>query len=258
MTLTVSAVPVGSSPPRVQLDVSSSPAVTEDLSVVRVHSDGSEYPVLGVGSLISTWTGVDIHAPFNAPVTYRAEAGAQSVTSGSVVVMSDESWLIHSADPDLSVLIDKIMSPMQDFRHASRATRYEPLNRRLPVHRIDMPRGGETGQVVIKCPTQQDRDQVRALLASDLPVLMNTPFADYPWKWVQVGDDTYSNPGQQEWFAYRTVTLPFEETTQPDVDTALWTLGDLKSAAPTSYPTLGDLKAAYSGRTLKDLKMRAV
>lgn len=258
MTISITATVLGSVPPQVRLDVTSSPVVTGPMTIVRIHADGSEHRVLGVGSLIETWAGVDLHAPGNEPVTYRATVGVQTATSAPVLMLSDAAWLVHQSDPDLAVLVDKIMSPMQDVRFASRATRYDPLSGGLPVFRTDMRRGGETGQIVIKCPTREDRDAVKALIADDTPLLLSTPWAEYHWMWVHVGDVTISNPAGQEWYPARMVTLPYEECAAPDADAGVWTLDELDAHAVTAYPTLADLDAAYAGLTLADLDLRAI
>jgi hypothetical protein len=50
------------------------------------------------------------------------------------------------------------------------------------------------------------------------------------------------------------VVLPYTEVAQPDVDSSLWTLGELKAEAAVDYPTLGDLKVEFA--TLGALKLR--
>lgn len=255
MTITISATPVVSSPPRVQLTVSSSPAVTDDLSIVRVHADGSEHPVLGVGSLITTWSGFDVHMPYNVPVTYRAASGGLTATSAATAVVCNKSWLIHASDPDLSVIIRGV-GPVAARTRNSRATSYLPIGNRNPVSRTDSPRGGPSGEIKLLSISDAETAAIDAFLDSDFPILINSVSA-FGWMWVQPGNSIteYASGYVRD---ESLVTIPFSAVTQPDVNVALWRLGDLESRAVANYPLLGNLKSAYTGKTLRDLKLRVV
>lgn len=255
MSITISATSVAASPPRVQLTVSSSPAVTDDLSIVRIHSDGSEHPVLGVGSIISTWSGYDFHPPYNSSLTYRAVSGALTATSSAVVVSSSQSWIVHALDPSLSVIIRGV-GPIASRTRSSRATSYLPTGNRNPVSRVDSPRGGPNGEIKLLAVSDAETKAIEDLLDSDLPLLINSVSA-FGWMWVQPGDSTteYASGYVR---VESLVTIPFISITEPDVNTALWDLADLKSRAVTNYPLLSNLKSAYAGKTLKDLKFKVV
>lgn len=262
MTLTVTAATVLGDVPTVQVDVSSSPAVTDALTVYRVHDDGSRYKVLAEDQqriIGESWTGFDFHCPFNQAVTYVAQTATQvSAASAEVWVISDDtSWLIHPSDPDLSVMVDMI-TEVSDFQYKDRSVSFQVLGRKLPIILTDSPRGGETGTITVLCETQDSRDALKALFADGWVILVNTPFTgdSIGWKWIQPGDLTIKNPSDRAHFGPRTATFSYTETSQPDVSSSVWNLGDLKAQAVTSYPTLGDLKTAYAGLTLKDLKLR--
>lgn len=260
MTLTVTATNGSLDVPAVLVSVVSSPAVTAPLTLYRVHEDGTRYRVLteANANVITTWTGFDFHAPFNQWVTYVAEAaGLVSAGSPAVMVISDDAtWLIHPSDPDLTVLVDKIIGPAAPYKYPGSAQVFRPLGSKLPVVRTSYPRGGESGQITVKCESPDSRAAVMACLEDNGPTLINTPNTadDIGWKWVQFGDVDKLNPGGFTAFPFRYVVLPYMEVTQPDVDASLWTLGELKTDAALNYPTLGGVKAEFA--TLGALKLR--
>jgi hypothetical protein len=263
VTLTVTTSVPPADTPRVQINITSSPSVTDALKVFRTHADGTVHRVLleAGAVVIGTYVGLDFHAPFNQAVTYHAEAaGLVSAESSDTWLVSDDTWLVHRSDPDLSVMVEKIIGPAAPVKYPSRATRFQVLNKKLPVHRHDYPLGGETGTVVVKCESPESRAALQANRADDGVVLWNSPFTDgeMPWMWIQPGDLDISNPGGFRLFPFRYATLPYEETEQPDADSSLWTLDELKAHAVTAYPTLTDLVTAYAGKTLDDLKLRAL
>ena len=261
MTIAVKAQATGSYPPQVRVDVTSSPSMTAPLTLTRVHDDGAEYPVLlgGNPSIIGTYTGVDFHPPFNRVVTYRASGGGFIAVSGPVVVSSSRTWLVHPSDPDRSMLVE-IIASVDDYSYESASTSYRPLGSRLPVVRHDFPTGGESGQITIICQTPATRKALKKLLAGGGLTLLNTPYSDddIGWKWVQIDSHTIHNPGGRQAHPERHITLPYREAVQPDVDSAVWVLGELKSHAALQYPTLADLKETYTGKTLRDLKLRVL
>jgi hypothetical protein len=211
-------------------------------------------------TIVGSYVGIDYHALFNDAVTYHAETDALvSAESAEQWLISDDStWLIHPTDPGLSVLVEKLVGPAAPYKYPSRASRFQVLNRRLPVHRTDYPRGGEAGQLVVKCESESTRAALKALLADDGVVLLNTPYTDddLGWKWIKPLDLDVSNPGGTFKFPFRYATIPYEETTQPDADTAgVWDYADLTAQFPGAYSALA---TAYSGKTYTDLKLRVI
>jgi hypothetical protein len=263
MTLTVTtSVPFGDTP-RIQINITSSPTVNGSVVLWRTHTDGTVHRVLleANPTMLGTYVGLDFHAPFNQAVTYRAEAaGLVSAESGAQWLISDESWLVHRSDPDLSVVVEKLVGPAAPYKYPSRATRFQVLNRRLPVYRTDYPRGGESGQLLVKCESEASRAALKALLADDGVLLLNTPYTDddLGWKWIKPLDLDISNPGGSFNFPFRYATIPYEEASQPDADSTLWTWADMTAHAVAAYPTWADLTTAYAGKTWDDLTLKAV
>jgi hypothetical protein len=262
VTLTVTTDAPGGDVPQVRVTVASSPTVTGPVRLYRTHPDGQVFRVLleDNATIVGSYVGVDYHAPFNRPVTYHAETDTQvSVGSAEQWLISDSSWLLHPTFPDLSVVVEKLVGPAAPYKYPSRASRFQVLNRRLPVHRNDYPRGGESGQVVVKCESEDSRAALKALLADDGVLLLNTPNTDddLGWKWIKPLDLDISNPGGTFGFPFRYATIPFEETTQPDADAAgIWDYAGM--TVQYLGQTYANLATAYSGKTYADLKLRAV
>jgi hypothetical protein len=224
------------------------------VKVWRTHADGSVWRVLTEPNpvIVGSWVGFDPHAPFNQPVTYSAEAGGlTSAASTETWVPSESTWIVHASDSSLSVSVEKIIGPAQPYAYADRAVEFPVLNRKNPPLRTDSPRGGESGQITVKCSTPEQRRAVKALLADNGAVLLNTPYTDdeIGWKWVRVREMLISNPGGFLDFPFRYITLSYSEVEAPDADAfPVWTAGDLKVA----YATAGLAKAAYaSARNMK-------
>jgi hypothetical protein len=242
VTLTVTGTAQFSVPARVLVDVTSSPSVADELTVYRVHADGSRYPLLTAARsvIVGSWSGYDYHAPFNEAFTYvAAAAGLESDPSAPVWVVSDDMWLVHPSDPDLSFMVEKIIAPQQSVKTTDRADDLLPLRRKLPVTRTSGPRSGKSSSMVIKV-AKDDRDLTYALLDDGVPVLMNGPWgsADYGWSWVRISDVDESNPGGFIGHPCRYFTCSYSETTQPDIlVTPEWTYTEMLAAFPADTYT---------------------
>lgn len=255
MTLTVTAVPGSTDWPSVQLSVASSPSVSGLLKVFRTHEDGSRHQVLTDSSatLVGTWVGSDLHAPFNQWVTYTAEAAGQvSAASAEVVVPSTVVWLVHPTDPALSVMTDWI-TKVDDYSFAPVVVRSKVLNSKLPRFSASSPREGEKGSLTVLLDAEDKRRAMRALLADGGQILLNTPYSDVElgWKWIQPGEYTEQNPTERRRNDVRTGTFSYEECQQPDVDVRIRTLDELRADFPAG--TLNSLNTAYA--SLNDLKL---
>lgn len=251
MTLTVTAAPGFLDVPAVLVSVSSSPALVAPLVLWRVHEDGTRHRVLveANANVITTWSGFDFHAPFNQMVSYTAESGGLSGASSATRLVSDDAvWLIHASDPDLSVLVDKVIGPAQPYKYPSATQSFRPLGSKLTVQRHDYPRGGESGQITIKCVDEASRAAVKSCLADNGVTLINTPNTDddIGWKWAQIDDTELSNPGGFTKFPFRYFVLPYREVRQPDVDAGVWTYDEAQVESVALYPTYDDAAAKFA------------
>lgn len=228
-------------PPSVLLTVASTTgppnevAEGSSIDLYRVHRDGTRHRVLtGAHPRISggAWLGIDCHAPFNQAVTYEVTAGP-TVSSPPVMVPSNDTWLVHASDPDLSVRI-RVVTVIADRGYKSRATRFQPFDA-APVFVAADSRGGVNGSIEFGLPPAAV-PAVLSLLADDSTVLISTPGSvdwDLKWLWCQPGDvseKTIPGTKKSDW---RFITLPFEATAEPDTDTAVLTCGEAAEFATT-------------------------
>jgi hypothetical protein len=248
VTITVAlSHPVVAVSPAVQILVTSSAPVSAPLQVVRVHEDGGEYPVItdSAPRLVGgSWTGIDRHAPFNQYVTYKAVGNSETGVSSEWTVLSDESWLIHGLDQDLSVMVDAVIS-FGSRQFAAPSTRHNILGSRWPVHESDGPLSTETGQATFWCDSVSSYDALIALFMENIPVCLNTPFSGFSpqWMWIQPSSISLDNPGEKDGIPGRFLVVPFEHTTQPDVNAdPLWTWDDVTDA----FATWADATADYA------------
>lgn len=255
MTLTVVASVASGWQPRVLVEVSSSPAVTAVLRVFRVHEDGSRNRVLTNGRAVlnGSWSGYDYHAPFNQAFTYVAATGleADSAPSAACFLPSDNLWLMHPADPDLSMLVDKVLGPQQPVQYASRSEEFQILNADGPpvVRTSYSSWSAQESSLTIKV-ARNDVPLVKALLKGNLPVLLNGPWGgdDLGWMWIQPKQVTINNAGGLIDFPTRNVEIKYKEVRPPDVDVApVWTYADLAAEfAASTYAGIAGVWASNS------------
>lgn len=250
MSLTITAVPTGGRPPSVTLSVAASgiPANTE-LTLWRIHPDGTEHRVIVTDPprlLPDTWVGIDYHCPFNAAVTYRAEAGSETATVPAVL-LSSQTWLISPSEPTLSLPVT--VKGIEDRSTSSRAARFAPRGGRAVFHG-EGGRDGIVSAITVQVPDDQG---IRALIDQDSVILINTPGQGWRigWMWAQPGQVAYRNPGRANW-PYELVTIPIEESADPDVDlTPLWTCELMDQMTATEGIDCTELLALYA--TCNDL-----
>jgi len=261
VTLTTTASWTGSSPPRVLVSVSSSPASTAVLRVFRVRQNGSQERVLTTGRAVlnGTWSGYDYHAPFNEQIKYFAQTGleADSALSSVVFIPSDKMWLMHPSDPDLSFPVGAVLK----FGNRSRkdtSEGFKVLNSGVTVRRTVGPRGPETGDLSVLLEDQTDVEQVEALLDASSPILLNSPRPEVvKSKWVQPGDWTIGPPAGSYFRSdLRALSFSYEECRVPDEDVApVWTYADVKVAFPGA--TYSSIKSTWSSYQNSRLDIRS-
>jgi len=250
MTLSITAdTSDPTEPPSVRLVAASTtggPSPIPENTLVEVwrnHEDGSRHRVLteqGPRLIGGGWASIDPHAPFNQPVTYDIVANGFTATTNTVWLPSDVTWLVHPFDSALSVRVEMVVK-IDSRSRKSRAQRFTPIGGK-PVFLTDGARDGVTGSITI---LSTDTGPLVELFADDSVVLLNTPGTagwDLGWMWIQP-DPSYGNPADGVRVPARLVTIPFEESADPDVDLQpVWSSGDAAAAFATSAALL----AAYA------------
>jgi hypothetical protein len=244
MTLALTAVPwfSGGPLPKVKLTATSTTGSPNPIpnntlvDVFRNHADGTRHRVLteqGPRLIGGGWAWLDVHCPYNQAVSYDITANGFTAVSGPVFLQSQKTWLIPPSDPDRAVMVQQI-AVIADRSTQSRAVRFQPIGGPA-VFLTDGFRDAYSGSLTLRVT---DEAPLRALFADDGVVLINTPGVtgwDLRWLWVQPGQVSYSNPVGIRSYAKRLVTIPFEESADPDVDlTPSWSSGDAADAWATS------------------------
>lgn len=272
MTLAVTAAVDFSLPPRVRLDVAATTSGPlpvpggAPVAVVRVHEDGSRWPVLlenGARLGGGSWAGFDYHAPFNQLITYVAQAAGVESAQSVVTELVNESttWLIHASDPTLS-LIPEVVTKIGDLDYESDAQVFDVFNSPFPVTVSSGFRKAAASSMELMV-LREDVAAVRALFADSGPILLNTPATDgwdVTWAWVQPGAVKIGNPGADGFsrgpvnHPLRAVSFPFKLIGAPDLDvTPVWTCDDVVA----TYATCNAVVAAYSTCTNLALDVRS-
>lgn len=254
MTLSVVAAAQWGSVPQVVVDVTASPVVADELTVWRVHENGSRWQVLTTERAVitGTWSGIDYHPPLSQSFQYQAVAGSQtSDLSAATSLPSDVAWLIHPVDPALSLPLYQVLGPVEDVVWASRAKDSEVLKQRAN-RSIASPRGAASSALTVKVQTV-DLDAIETFFADGGPVLFVSPWAPLAWQWIQPGDVTVSAPYGPITHQHRRITFPYKVCLPPDADVAAqWTLSDIDAA----FATLDEYEAAYSTLRRGQLDLR--
>jgi hypothetical protein len=180
-------------------------------------------------------------------------------TSTPVTLDPDDAWLIHPGTPGLSIPIIETgntatrMVEIGEIENATNTTVHRILGSATPIPTTTGPRGDDTTALIIETVTTNEAAAVRALLASDVPILIQIPPAwdlDFNCGFYQVGDvrTARSDPIIN---AYRTFTLPLTKVQSPvvDVENTGWSYAavaaefDTYSSLLVTFATYADLAA---------------
>lgn len=215
-------------------------------TIVRVHADGSAYPVRGgdPATMATGWARYDYEAPLDQAVTYQAtsveRAGAVTTTGPVTCPSGGRFWLKNLARPALNLRVtvkERGSRKLPDRRGIARPpSRPDPII----VHQI---RGQDEGWISLYAPDQAAETALRTLLADGSPVLLQYPGA-------AGGESLYLSIGQvgpeplsrQVTDPKRALTLEFDSMTRPPGSAA----GDPDAAyalIPTAYQTYNQLAA---------------
>lgn len=251
MTLTLAASVQFSGVPTVKLvgtSTTGSPKAVPNntlIDVFRNHADGSRHRVLTEQSprlIGGGWAWLDVHCPYNQAVTYDITAAGSTSTSNQVFLPSKRTWLLHPSRVDLAVMVTKVRL-IGNRSTQSRAEKFTPIGGK-PFYISDGARDGVSGSISFRVSNESP---YKALFAGDSLILINTPNTagwDVGWMWVQPGNVEYANPADgRVSYPYRHVTMPYDESADPDVDLEpSWTFDDVTA----TYATFNALQAAYA------------
>lgn len=195
----------------------------------------------------STATAFKIEEPAGSPFTATA-TGQLDAT---------QAWLYHPVNPDLSVCVSQLVGGRNDLNHiyvenSAGATVTYPVQKQM-FYPLGRPRGVPVNygprspglwSLVLRTPSQADRQALRGLLADDSPILFRFP-PSFPWDldqgWFAVDENSDERVSDTPRIR-RTMTLPLIPVDQPVlVQGTQWTWADVMA----NYATWADVMAAY-------------
>lgn len=257
-------------PPRVTLDVTSMPAGTARVEVVRIDSNGSQAPVRGASDVpvqdTAAWTATDWDVPVGrAPVwraTYRNVAGGLldsdtgSLPDGTIPSPDcDLAWISNPYDPSTAMLVTLMAGSDDDTSHDMDVSMSLPGRRtHLPSAVVGVRGLGGKRTLVVRCWTQDEAQRLEDLLATTTTLLIRSPVIRHRTGclYVVIGEAVEHREwefidGQQE----TTWTLQADEVDPGHLGILVppWTYQ--KSAAyvaaqtSTATPTYGDRAAVF-------------
>lgn len=263
--MTISATPDATfHPPRVQVDLAV-PAgnIMSSLTVWRDGPGGRRVLRTQPAPGLDERTVFDFEAPFGVPVVYGwtvtytgSTPGTVTELTSPVVLSPEDAWLIAPQSPGLSFPLGKEDATRAGFARndseffVSNTTVHRILGARLPVTTTSGPRAGLETSLRIRTVTADERDTLRGLLATDFPILVNTPPAwgvGVPYGYFHVGPYTVSRVSTVGTFDERDFDLPLVQVRSPiaDVENFGWDYSELATQFE-SYASLQDVFASYS------------
>lgn len=168
----------------------------------------------------------DYDAPNGVTVQYRAHAShwfnfgtpdftttSSGYTKDSDIWTSEVWWLKHPTRPSLNY--HPVLRSQPGRTNTATQGVFHPLGRRSPVVVADV-RQGWSGEVVLRCADDNDREYLDAILADGLPLLLQGPVNAY-WDdtWISVSSLDRQRAIDQEWGSYTFDTLTWVEVDPP-------------------------------------------
>lgn len=172
-----------------------------------------------------------------------------------------EAWLIHPAQPTLSVSIDSgtwrpgglnvDLASSQQHNARATTTLHYPVGRSRPVAVVHGNRLEDEWQLVLIAPELEHRDAVKDIVNDQTPLLLRSPTAfgwDLPDGFYSVQDVVYDRPFAPLGYEDRTITLPLIPTDPPVIRVAVdrtyadvLAQNDTYADIPLVYDTYADL-----------------
>lgn len=211
-------------------------AVSTDFFLVQRSLDGGttwEY-IRTLNALALIGVGVDAYdyeVPNGYSVKYRAKAihsfpsGTTSasnwVTSGSFSWSSNDYWLKSPTRPDLNMSVRVHSYP--EIPRAARQSVKQPLGADFPIVVGDGTRSKPAGEISFRMDAQSEIDDLNDLLDTVQPLLVQMPDdANWPDRWVVLGDDTEAKVEEKMKESKTIKTLGWTEVDVPTDQLVTW------------------------------------
>lgn len=212
------------------------------ITISRVDSSGGTTPIRNgdPGTLLGGgWIDHDYECPLDEKVHYTA--GSQA-TSGTITLDSlDNTWLKHPGRPDLNMVVNVV--DIGDRTYTIAQGSFNALGRKYPVV-VSSLRYGPTHSAVIRTDTQDECNNLRAILDEPSILLLSTPDGyDVGSIYVAVGDVIEARAVPVGWETARQFTLPLTQVERP-VGLANAGAGNTWNDVLAAYPTWNAVIAA--------------
>lgn len=172
-------------------------------------------------------------------------------TSSPVSLEPDEAWLIHPGSPNLSFPLAQASGEVAGIRsiepivNRSNTTVHKVLGSATPIPTTTGPRSDDETVVSIGTMTTSESSSLRALLADDVPLLIQFPPSwdlDFNSGFYQPGDVTTSRIVDLP-VPYRVFTLPLQKVQSPVVD--IENTGWSYASVAVEFATYADLLTSF-------------
>lgn len=265
MTLTITAAPDTVELNAVRVDVASSPAVLDSITVWRVHQNGERFRVLverNADTIAGGWTAMDHHAPLDEPISYAAETGSGQTGQGGATYLPSmpgpgwDGWGWLTTPEGTSLAVPILAGAPPAVTRKPQVEKTQVHGRRRRVVKVLGRRSGVSSSLSVLCRTDEDAVALWDLLTDGGPLLLRTTFRPpaIRWAWIQPDSDELAWPSERIGDDLRTIGFQFEEVEQPDWDVrpALTVgehaaLGLTVAQSAAMFDTVADLK--YNRRT---------
>lgn len=203
--------------------VKRSEAANEDPGTFTLSaSEETSSRTIGIRPSQPTPLAYDYEAPNNPAVQYRVAAYSEVYDSYSLwrdaaASVSWESaawWLKHPFDPTLNMVV---VPRSQPTRHrVARSAKHRVLGRSTPVVLSDVRESWE-GELVLRLDTQAEQDDLDALLAEMVPLLLQAP-GDATWDdtWIVIDEQARTRVIDASWSEPTFDSLPWTEVDRPE------------------------------------------
>jgi len=160
-------------------------------------------------------------------VTLDAPLNGIAETSSPVNLNPADAWLIAPQAPALSVPLSNSNQQAAGIRelgpvgNSTNTTVHRILGTSTPVTTTTGNRQADTLTATLYTHTSQERQDLRALLAPDTPILINVPSSwdlDLAYGFYQAGDVSESRPYTRGGVPMRDHTIPLTQVRSPEVD----------------------------------------
>lgn len=201
---------------------------------VSVTGTGGSYnlPVaMQVSLYVVRTSGVALNGFRLGGVTVSSYGSTSTIqeTSGPFFLTPTAAWLIHPGTPGLSLPLSNTdqsaagIAAIAPVANDTNATVHKILGTATPVPTTTGPRGDDETAMTIWTATTAERGALRALLASDIPILIQIPpewDTDFTCGFYAVGNLNETRDSDQVRFpnATRTFVLPLVKVQSPVVD----------------------------------------